>query len=94
MKGPGGDRDLFLTGKMIVDFMSRRRASPYFVADGGVMMHRDAFFHTGAFWSREGAVSAGLGTRIRLTRRLSLAPEVRIGWEPHLRAGGVLTWNK
>jgi hypothetical protein len=94
MKGPGGDRDLFLTGKAVVDFMPRRRASPYFVADGGLMLHRDDFFHTGAFWAREGAVSFGAGARVRMTPRLSLAPEVRVGWEPHVRIGGVLTWNK
>jgi hypothetical protein len=94
MQGPGGDRDLFLTGKAIVDFMPRRRASPYFIADGGVMLHRDDFLHTGGLWSGEGAVSAGIGMRISVTRRLSLGPEVRIGWEPHLRVGGVLTWNK
>ena len=94
MKGPGGDRDLFLTGKVVVDFAPRRRVSPYLVADGGLMLHRDAFFPHSAFWSREGAVSFGMGARVRVASRIWLAPEVRLGWEPHLRIGGVLTWNK
>ena len=33
MRGPGDDRDVFLTGKVIVDFMPGRLVSPYFVAD-------------------------------------------------------------
>ena len=35
MRGPDDDRDVFLTGKVIVDFMPDRLVSPYFVADGG-----------------------------------------------------------
>jgi hypothetical protein len=38
MRGPGDDRDVFLTGKVIVDFMPARLVSPYFVADAGTML--------------------------------------------------------
>jgi hypothetical protein len=94
MKGPGGDRDVFITAKAVVDFMPQRRASPYFVADGGFMAHRDEFvFSTGPYWSKEGAVSFGGGVRIDVTPRLFVAPEVRIGWEPHVRVTAVVGWK-
>lgn len=86
MIGPRGDRDVFVTGKVLVDFMPARRVSPYFVADGGVMFHRDEFL-SGAFWSREAAGSVGGGVRVDVTDRVFVAPEVRIGWEPHIRVG-------
>ena len=41
MHGPGGDRDIFITAKVLVDFMPEQKVSPYFVADGGMMFHRD-----------------------------------------------------
>ena len=92
MKGPDDDRDIFLTGKVIVDFLPRRLVSPYFVADGGAMLHGGRF-SSGSYWAREGAVSAGAGARIDVTPRLSVAPEFRIGWEPHLRVGVRVTWR-
>ena len=92
MRGPGDDRDVFLTGKAIVDFMPDRPVSPYFVADAGAMLHGDRFL-SGSYWSREGAVSAGGGVRIDVSPRLSIAPEFRIGWEPHMRVGALVTWR-
>ena len=92
MRGPGDDRDVFLTGKVIVDFMPARLVSPYFVADAGAMLHSDQF-PRGPYWSREGAVSAGGGARINVSPGLSIAPEFRIGWEPHIRIGVLVTWR-
>ena len=92
MRGPDSDRDLFLTGKVIVDFMPGRLVSPYFVADGGAMLHGDRF-PRGPYWSSEGAVSAGGGLRINVSPRVSIAPEVRLGWEPHMRIGALVTWR-
>jgi len=92
MRGPDDDRDIFLTGKVIVDFMPDRLVSPYFVANGGAILHDDRFF-SGPYWSSEGAVSAGGGVRIDVTPRLSIAPELRIGWEPHIRIGARVTWR-
>lgn len=92
MKGPAGDRDVFVTGKLIVDFLPRRLVSPYVVADGGAMLHADQFYN-GSYWSREGAISGGGGVRIDVSPRVSISPEFRIGWEPHLRLGAVVTWR-
>jgi hypothetical protein len=92
MHGGPGDQDLFLTGKLVVDFMPARAASPYFVSDGGLMVSRVAFVASD-FWFREGAVSFGGGARINLSRRMFLAPEVRIGWEPHIRITVIVGWR-
>ena len=92
MRGPGDDRDIFLTGKVIVDFMPNRLVSPFVVADGGAMLHGDQFV-TGSFWAREGAISGGGGVRINVSPRLSIAPEFRIGWEPHFRVGAMVIWR-
>ena len=94
MRGPGDDRDIFLTGKVIVDFMPNRLVSPFFVADGGAMFHGDQFFNEASFWAKEGAVSAGGGVRINVSPRVSIAPEFRIGWEPHFRIGTMVIWRR
>jgi hypothetical protein len=93
MHGGPGDQDLFLTGKLVVDFMPARAASPYFIADGGLMVGRVAFVGASDFWFREGAASFGGGARINLSRRMFLAPELRIGWEPHIRITMSVGWR-
>jgi hypothetical protein len=93
MVGPGHDRDLFLTGNAIFDFLVRppgARApsvNPYLVAGGGMMHHRDRFGDRG-FSSFEGAWTAGAGARVWLTDRLYALGEYRVGWEPHMRVTG------
>ena len=98
MRGPDRDRDLFLTGTLTWDLAppeARRHGSsarpgprfvPFFVAGGGVMRHEDRFFNE-TFASWEGAVTGGGGARIRVGRRWYVAPEFRVGWEPHYRIG-------
>jgi hypothetical protein len=99
MRGPDHDRDLFLTGTLTWDLVSppeaRRDGSsarhglrlvPFLVAGGGVMRHEDRFV-SGTFASWEGAVTGGGGARIQVGRRWYVAPEFRVGWEPHYRIG-------
>ena len=64
MAGGSDDQHVHLTGKVVVDFLRDRAASPYFVADGGLMIARLTFARPGDFWYREGAVSFGGGARI------------------------------
>lgn len=92
MSGPRGDRDLFLTGKVVVDFLPERPVSPYVVGDGGALFHRD-LVGTGPYWSSEPAASGGAGVRVDVNDRLYIAPEFRIGWEPHFRIGVVVGWS-
>jgi hypothetical protein len=93
MNGPGRDRDLFVTGNAMFDFLQRRAGSrspsvnPYLVAGGGLMHHQSQF---GDFSSAEGAWTAGAGVRVWVTERAYALGEYRIGWEPHVRITGGL----
>ena len=93
MNGGPEDQDLFLTGKVVIDFLRDRAVSPYFVADGGLMVSRLTFVRTSDFWYREGAVSFGGGARINVSPRVFVAPEVRLGWEPHIRFTAIVGWR-
>ena len=100
MRGPGSDRDLFLTGNLTVDLMARaagaRRGTvnPFLVIGGGLMRHSSRFAST-TFTSTEGAVTGGAGARAWLTDRVYALGEFRLGWEPHYRVtGGVgVVWD-
>ena len=86
MIGPGADRDLFVTGNVWFDLLrpgAGRRVTPYVVAGGGFMRHRDEFITD--FTSTEGAFTGGVGLRIALHDRWYIAPEARLGWETHSR---------
>ena len=86
MVGPGDDRDLILTGNVTVDVLSPdRRATPFFVAGGGLFRHSDRFGS-----SSEGAFTAGGGVRAWLSDRVYVAGEFRIGWELHYRVTGTV----
>ena len=99
MIGPNDDRDLFLTGNMVFDFLKRPVGSragsvnPYLVVGAGVMRHMDRF-RSGSFSSYEGAFTGGAGVRVWVTEHVSASGEYRVGWEPHVRVtGGVgVTW--
>ncbi len=89
MRGPGSDRDLFLTGNLTFDVLSPRdgrprRVTPFLVAGGGFFQHSDRF---GAFdfTSYEGAFTAGGGVRGWITDRVYVSGDVRFGWELHAR---------
>ncbi|MEO8070641.1 MAG: hypothetical protein ABI652_04515 [Acidobacteriota bacterium] len=93
MRGPGADRDWFFTGNITVDVLDprrRRRVAPYVIAGAGYT-RQQAMVGTGLFSSGEGTFTAGAGARVdltdRLTDRLFVAPELRLGWELHWRAG-------
>ena len=94
MRGPGSDRDLFLTGNLTFDVLPPksgvpRRATPFLVAGGGFFQHSDRF---GAFdfTSYEGAFTAGGGVRGWITRRVYVLADVRLGWELHARVNAGL----
>lgn len=85
MHGPHLTRRLFVTGNVTVDFFDDdRRVMPYVIAGGGVMRLREQV-GTGLFVSYEGALTGGFGTRFAVTPRFFIAPEFRMGWEPHYR---------
>ena len=84
---------LVITGNATWDLMtptnSRPSITPFFVVGGGVFQTRETFF-TGSFTSSEGAFTAGGGVRAAVGDRVTIAVDARIGWELHLRVGGVL----
>ncbi len=92
MRGPGRDREVVITGKLLVDVAPERAVSPYLVADGGVMFHQQDL-PGGIYRSSEPAVSGGGGLRIDVTPRLFVAPEVRLGWEAHMRLTVYVGWR-
>lgn len=92
MIGPGSDRDLVLTGNLVVDVLAPtadrpRRTTPYAVIGGGLFRHSDRF-QSGTFSSTEGAFTAGIGVRGWTSDRVVLAVDARLGWEAHLRLAG------
>jgi hypothetical protein len=93
MKGLGDDRDLVLTGNVTFDVLSGARAvTPFLVAGGGIFRHSDRFSgHT--FSSTEGSFTGGGGVRIPIGEHLYVAPEFRIGWEPHYRVSVAVGWR-
>jgi hypothetical protein len=98
MRGPGDDRDLFLTGNLTFDFLPpraggpARRAVPYLVVGGGMMRHSNRF-GSEEFTSSEGAFTGGMGVRFNVADRLYVAPEVRLGWELHTRLSVAVGWR-
>lgn len=86
MVGPGADRDLFVLGTArlaVVPF--GRPVVPFVTAGAGLMRNSNAF--SGArYSSTEPGVVFGGGVRITPTPRVFIAPEIVLGWEPHLRA--------
>ena len=93
MVGPGTDRDLFVTGNVTYEWplLARGRVPrlmPFVVASGGYMRHWPRF---GTFISHTGAVVGGGGVRFRITDRVSAGPDLRLGWELHLRAAGTVS---
>lgn len=96
LRGPGGDRDLMVTGNVVFDLLAPapsarppRRVTPFLVAGGGMFRHSDTF-GAQSFSSTEGGFTVGAGLRTWLTRRTFAAVDARLGWEPHLRVAAAL----
>lgn len=87
--GPNSDRDLIVSGNVMVDMLAPtaarpKRTTPYLVAGGGLFRHSDRF-NGEAFSSSEGAFTGGIGVRTWATDRLFVAADARLGWEAHVR---------
>jgi hypothetical protein len=85
MVGPRGQRNLLLIGSLWYDLTpSASPVVPYVVVGGGWYRHRE-LVGTGPYASGEGTFTAGGGVRVRLTDRVYVGADARIGWELHLR---------
>lgn len=77
----GNHSDLVFLPSLVFDFRGRgSRVVPYVTGGPG-------FIYTtqGNFSSTNWFASGGFGAKVFLTDRLYVAPEFRVGWEPHAR---------
>jgi opacity protein-like surface antigen len=81
--GPGDARDQTLTANLTYAFRDSG-LTPFVVVGGGLFRHSDRF-NGQTFSSSEGAFTAGGGVRFPFSGGWYVAPEARIGWEPHTR---------
>jgi hypothetical protein len=63
--------------------------TPFLVVGGGVFQTHETFL-AGSFTSSEGAFTAGGGVRVAAGDRVTIGVDARVGWELHVRVGGVL----
>lgn len=96
MTNSPNDRDYLTQVSAAYDFGdSGKRFVPYVIAGAGVLRHRSQFFGVDFFGTglprvydtsyTSLAVSAGGGVKMFLTKRLFVAPEGRVGYQPSLR---------
>lgn len=93
MQGRPGHHDLFVTGNVTFDLLGGDgpppRVVPFLVVGGGVMRSTDRLAR-GPYTSSEGAVTGGGGVRVRVTDRVFVGGDVRLGWELHYRVAGIV----
>jgi len=96
MRRSSNDEDYVFQPNVVYEFNSRgSRFVPYLIGGVGVIKHKSVYngsdFVTSAptrydtsytTWS----ASAGAGLKVFVTKRLFVAPEVRIGYQPYTRA--------
>jgi hypothetical protein len=85
---------LVVTGNVTWDVLAQtnrrpRQVTPFLVAGGGVFQTREQFLN-GTFTSSEGAFTAGGGVRALVGDRVTVALEMRLGWETHIRINGLV----
>ena len=92
-QGPRDARDLVVTGNLTFDFLAGAHpVTPFVVGGGGCFRHRDKFGGA-TFTSTEGSFTGGAGVRLSIGRQFYVAPEFRIGWEPHVRISVAAGWR-
>ena len=78
-----------LTGNLTVDLVTGRAIEPFVVVGGGLFQTHESFFDD-SVTSSEGAFTAGGGVRAHPRDRVSIGLDARVGWETHIRVGGVV----
>lgn len=82
MQQSPADRDVALLANLAGDLRGRgNRVTPYWIVGAGILHHRGAFFSGTTLTG-----GAGIGVRVFVSERWFVAPEVRLGWEPFMRA--------
>ena len=91
------NRAVMLTGNVTFDFLrvtgpSALRLTPFVIGGLGGFWARQSF-PSDAFWAMDPAFTAGVGLRGRVSDRISVAAEYRVGWELHQRLTGTVTFG-
>ena len=92
LRGEDGHYDAVLMPNLVWQW-GRRRVRPY--VTGGVGLIHSKWTSGSDFTTNTTFVSGGFGTKVYLDDRWFVAPEVRIGWEFHVRFSASLgyTWR-
>jgi hypothetical protein len=92
LRGGGGHYDIVLMPNFVWQW-GRGRVRPYLT--GGIGLIHSKWPFANGFSTNEALVSGGFGTKVYVDDRWFLAPEIRIGWEPHVRfsVGLGYTWR-
>lgn len=79
------DRDLSFLPNLTWEFRRGKKVVPYVIGGLGFLQHRQTWDHF-KWSSTTKFAEGGLGVKVFLNERIFVAPEMRIGWEPHIRA--------
>lgn len=83
------DRDFVFLPNLVWEFRRGKRIVPYLIGGVGLLHHKETWDHSD--WSSSARIAeGGFGTKVFLKPRMFIAPEVRIGWEPHIRVTATL----
>lgn len=82
-----GDRNVMLTGNVVLDAAPDARVSAFAIGGVGMFWGREQL-RDGPYWSSDPAFTAGGGLRVNVTESVTLGGEYRIGWELHQRVSG------
>ena len=95
MRGPGFDRDVALNLNCSLHFRSGSRMRPYLIGAVGILHNRNRIrFALQETFSGNGlSFGGGVGFKVRLSERVFVAPEVRVGWNPFLMIAGVVGYS-
>jgi hypothetical protein len=79
------DQDFHFIPNIVLDLRPiGSRIRPYAIGGAGLQLHRELTW-IGPYTSKSPTYNGGFGTKIFLTERWFISPEIRLGWEPLLR---------
>jgi opacity protein-like surface antigen len=91
MRAGRHDQDFFLMPNLAFDLSRSSRVRPYVLGGAGGFWSRQRV-GTGPYTSFSSTWGVGIGTKIFVTDRIFVAPEVRFGVEPFFRITGSIGW--
>lgn len=91
LRGSARDQDYLFVANVAYDLRKPgKRAVPYLVAGAGVIHTILKPYPSASFEETGPTASAAAGVKFFLSKRVFVAPELRIGWEPIIQASASL----